>query len=301
MGAGHQHGGAARGQNIRRLAGVLVLTAFYMVAEVIGGWLTNSLALMADAGHMFSDVAALGLSLFAIWIAQRAATSRHTYGFYRTEILAALINGATLVAISIFIFVEAYRRFAHPPEVQGGLMMAIAVGGLCINLAGLAILNSGRSESLNVRGAWLHIFTDMLGSIGVILAGALIWDFNWTLADPVVSVMISLLVIYSSWGLIKETVAVLMEGAPGHIDVDDVRRVMLDMPGVTGVHDLHVWTISSRLEALSGHVTAEQTADHRKLLNTLREVLHDRFGVDHITIQIEPADFGDCGQIDACL
>lgn len=301
MGSGHHHGGGARAANTRRLTGVLLLTALYMLAELIGGWLSNSLALLADAGHMFSDVAALGLSIFAVWIAQRPATSRHTYGFYRTEILAALVNGATLIAISIYIFIEAYQRFRHPPEVQGGLMMAIAVGGLCVNLVGLWLLSSGRSESLNVRGAWLHVLTDMLGSVGAITAGLLIWAFGWSLADPIASVMIGILVIYSSWELIKETVSVLMESVPGHIDIDEVRLSMLGAPGVAGVHDLHIWTITSGLEALSGHVIAQPMTDHRALLASLRDVLHERFGIDHITIQIEPADFVDCGQVDACM
>ncbi|MGH7458092.1 MAG: cation diffusion facilitator family transporter, partial [Longimicrobiaceae bacterium] len=221
MGAGHNHGhahgGSAGSRNRERLAITLGLVTFYMVVEVVGGLLTNSLALLADAGHMLSDAGALALSLFAIWIAQKPATSKHTYGYYRTEILAALANGATLVAISIYIFVEAYQRFDDPPEVQGALMMGIAVGGLAINLIGLWILNAGKGESLNVRGAWLHVLSDALGSVGAILAGGLIWAFGWNWADPAASVTIGLLVLYSSWALLKETVAVLMEGTPGHI------------------------------------------------------------------------------------
>lgn len=190
MGAGHSHTRehthreTAWGRNKRRLAIVLALIAIYMVAEVIGGLLTNSLALLADAGHMLSDAGALALSLFAIWIAQRPATPSHTYGYYRTEILAALANGATLVAISIYIFIEAFRRFGEPSEVQCALMMGIAVGGLLINLAGLWILNAGKSESLNIRGAWLHVLTDAIGSVGAIVAGALIWAFSWNWVGP---------------------------------------------------------------------------------------------------------------------
>ena len=231
----HDHEpGAHRSRSRRRLAVVLGLVVAYMVAEVVGGLLTNSLALLADAGHMLSDAASLALALFAMWIAQRPPTPQHTYGYYRTEILAALANGATLVAVAIYIFIEAYGRIGEPPDVQGGLMMSIATGGLVVNLAGLWILNAGKGESLNVRGAWLHVLTDALGSVGAVTAGGLIWAFGWYWADPVASVIIGLLVLYSSWSLLKETVAVLMEGAPGHVDVDEVRSGIRSVPGVTG-------------------------------------------------------------------
>jgi cobalt-zinc-cadmium efflux system protein len=293
MGAGHNHTGGhthretAGGRNKRRLAIVLALVAVYMVAEVVGGLLTNSLALLADAGHMLSDAGALALSLFAIWVAQRPATPRHTYGYYRTEILAALVNGATLVAISIYIFIEAFRRFGEPPEVQGALMMGIAVGGLLINLIGLWILNTGRSESLNICGAWLHVLTDALGSVGAIAAGALIWAFSWNWVDPLASVLIGVLVLYSSWALLKETVAVLMEGTPGHIDVDEVRGAIGSIPGALFVHDLHVWTITSGMVALSAHVVVEENRFDQAMLKTIRELLHDRFEIDHATVQLE--------------
>jgi cobalt-zinc-cadmium efflux system protein len=292
--AGHEHGhgpGAHRSKSRRRLAIVLVLVALYMIAEVVGGLLTNSLALLADAGHMLSDAASLALALFALWIAQRPPTPRHTYGYYRTEILAALVNGATLVAISVYIFIEAYERVGEPPEVQGALMMGIAVGGLVINLMGLWILNAGKSESLNVRGAWLHVLTDALGSVGAIVAGGLIWAFGWNWADPVASVLIGLLVIYSSWALLKETVAVLMEGAPGHIDVDEVRDAIRGVEGVGAVRDLHVWTITSGMVALSAHVEAAGARPHGALLREVQDTLHEAFEIDHSTIQIDPAGF----------
>jgi cobalt-zinc-cadmium efflux system protein len=273
---------------------VLGLVSLYMLAEVVGGYLTNSLALLADAGHMLSDAGALALSLFALWIAQRPATSTHTYGFYRTEILAALANGATLVAISLFIFVEAYQRLDSPPEVQGPLMMGIAVGGLGINLLGLWILSAGREESLNVHGAWLHVLTDALGSVGAMVAGALIWGFGWYWADPVASVVIGLLVLYSSWALLRETVAVLMEGAPGHIDVDEVRAALRRVPGVASAHDLHVWTITSGMVALSAHVHLQPGHSPGQLLKDVRRALHDDFGIHHMTVQVEPEDFADC-------
>lgn len=296
MGGGHDHGTAAhrhggRGANRRRLAITLVLAATYMVAEVIGGLVTNSLALLADAGHMLSDVAALGLSLFAIWIAERPPTPQRSYGYYRTEILAALVNGATLIAIALYVFVEAYQRLREPPEVQGGLMMAIAAGGLAINLIGLWVLNAGRSESLNVRGAWLHVATDALGSVGALAGGLLIAIFRWYWADPVASVLIGLLVAYSSWGLLKETVAVLMEGAPGGVDIDAVRDAMASAPGVTAVHDLHVWSITSGMVSLSGHVCVADGTSHGEVLAELRSRLHDRFGIEHATIQCEPEGF----------
>ena len=290
---GHSHGAA--GGSTRRLAITLALVATYMVAELVGGLLANSLALLADAGHMFSDVAALALSLFAIWFARRPATARHTYGFYRTEILAALANGATLVAISALIIWEAVGRFRDPPEVQGGLVMAIAAGGLLINGAGLWLLHGGRNENLNVRGAWLHVMTDALGSVQAIIAGALIWWFGWQWVDPAASVLIGLLVVYSSWALLKESVAVLMERAPGHIDVDQVRESLFTAPGVAGVHDLHVWTITSGRESLSAHVVAKESITAPALLGEIRRMLHERFGINHVTIQIEPEGFDECG------
>ena len=289
----HQHGG--RGANRKRLSITLALVAIYMVAEVIGGFLTNSLALLADAGHMLSDVAALGLALFATSFARRPATARMSYGYYRTEILAALVNGATLIAISLYIFVEAYRRFREPPEVQGALMMGIAVGGLTVNLVGLWILNDGKGESLNVRGAWLHVLTDALGSVGAIVGGALIWLFGWNWADPLVSVLIGILVIFSSWALLKESVAVLMEGVPGNVDVDEVRSAMASVPGVRAVHDLHVWSITSGLVALSSHVLVSEGESWNGLLSSLRRTLHDRFGIEHTTLQLEIEDCGEAG------
>lgn len=295
MGAGHTHGGSSGAQNTRRLGLVLALAAVYMVAEVVGGVITGSLALLADAGHMLSDVAALGLSLFALWVAKRPPTPERSFGYYRTEVLAALINGATLIAIAIYIFIEAVHRLGHPPEVQGPLMMGIATGGLVVNLLGLWILNAGKSESLNVRGAWLHVLTDMLGSIGAIAAGVLIWAFGWKLADPVASVLIGVLVLYSSWALLREVVGVLMEWAPGHLDMDAVRDAIAGVRGVQAVHDLHVWTITSGLVSLSVHVLVAPDCDTADALRELRQVLQKKFDIDHATIQMEPIGFMECG------
>jgi cobalt-zinc-cadmium efflux system protein len=306
MGAGHHHGhahghghhhhghGSAGARNRRRLAITLVLAAGYMVAEAVGGWWANSLALLADAGHMLSDVGALALSLFAIWIAQRPATPQRTYGYYRTEILAALANGATLIAISLFIFVEAWERIRDPQPVAGGLVMAIAVGGLLVNVAGLWMLHGGKDESLNVRGAWLHLLTDALGSVGAITGGLLVWAFGWYWADPAVSVAIGVLVIYSSWHLLRESVGVLLEGTPGHIDVEAVRAAMAEVDGVGEVHDLHVWTITSGMDAMSAHVVVGDGAGARpggEVLGDLHAMLHRRFGLHHMTIQVETPEF----------
>lgn len=292
---GHSHAIDSRAANRKRLVAVLVLSAGYMFAEVIGGLLTNSLALIADAGHMLSDVAALALSLFAMWIAQRPPTPQRSFGYYRTEILAALVNGATLVAVALYVFVEAHDRFRAPPDVQGGLMMAIAAGGLAVNVAGLLILNAGRNDSLNVRGAWLHVATDALGSLGAIIGGLLIWTRGWNWADPAVSVIIGMLVVYSSWNLLRQTVSVLMEEAPAHIDVDELRNSMASVPGVSAVHDLHVWSITSGMVALSGHVCIGDGVSSSQVLAEVCKRTREGFGIDHITIQVEPEGFAELG------
>ena len=278
----------ARARNTRGLTVTLVLVTAYMVAEIVGGLLANSLALLADAAHMLGDAGALGLALFAIWFARRPATAKHTYGFYRTEILAALANGATLIAIAISIIVEAWGRFRAPQEVRAGLLIVIATGGLLVNLIGLWMLHDERDDtSLNVRGAWLHVFTDALGSVQAIVAGALLWTLGWAWVDPLASVLISLLVVFSAWELLRGSTAVLMESAPGHIDVDEVRNAILATPGVGAVDDLHVWTITSGLEALSAHVLICDERPPRVLLNDIRDMLRARFRIDHVTIQVE--------------
>ncbi len=291
MGHRHDHGAARGAGSFRRLAIVLALSLVYLVAEVIGGLLTNSLALLADAAHMFSDVAALGLSLFALWIARRPPAGGRTYGYLRAEILAALANGATLVAVSIYVIVEALHRLGEPPDVQGGLMLAIAIGGLVTNLIGLRLLDAGKSENLNVHGAWLHVMTDALGSLGTIVAAGLVWAFGWDRADPIASILIGLLVIASAWRLLQQSVSVLMEIAPAGLDVDAVRATMLKVPGVLAVHDLHVWTITSGLLALSAHVTVGLERPTGALLADLRAALHANFGIDHTTLQLEPEGF----------
>ena len=294
----HQHGsgGRRRRRDSVRLWITLALTSSYMLAEVAGGLWANSLALLADAGHMLSDAGAVALALFAIWIAQRPATPRRTFGYYRVEILAALAHGAVLAAISIFVVVAAVDRLRDPAEVHGAGMMAVAAGGLVMNLIGLAVLRGGRDHSLNIRGVWLHVLSDALGSVGVLVSGALVLAFGWNWADPLASLLIAVLVLMSAWKLLKEVVAVLMEGAPGHIDVDAVRDAIVARPGVVAVHDLHIWTITSGMESLSGHVVVDSSQPDQQLLRELQVLLRREFAIHHVTIQIEtPDSHEDCG------
>jgi cobalt-zinc-cadmium efflux system protein len=289
---GHQHHNhhataAEVAGNRRRLAVALGLTATYMVAEVVGGIAANSLALLADAGHMFSDAAALGLSLVAVVLAQRPATSQRTYGFHRAEILAALINGATLLVLSVLIAREAWERLSAPPEVHGGLMLAVAFGGLAINLANLRILSGGRESNLNVRGAWLHVMADTLGSVGAISAGAAIYFFGWRWADPVASFIIASLVLYSAWGLVRETLDVLMEGVPRGISIQEVTEALKGLPGVQEAHDLHVWSLTSGRNIATIHLVIGEDADHQGIIDAANRTLADRFAIQHATIQVE--------------
>ncbi|MDX6403653.1 MAG: cobalt-zinc-cadmium efflux system protein [Blastocatellia bacterium] len=287
----HRHG-HARGSRTR-LSIVLLLTAIYMVAELAGGLWTGSLALLADAGHMLADVAALILALTAVWFGARPATPRKTFGYYRLEILAALINGVGLVLISFFIFYEAYQRWFAHPIIRSGAMTAVAAGGLIVNLICASLLHRDRDQDLNVRGAWLHVIGDALGSTGAIIAGALIMLFGWTAADSLISVFIGVLIVWSSWHLIRDATNVLLEGTPAHINLAAVEAVIMETEGVSDVHDLHVWTITSGREALSAHVIHAYSISQSDLLKELRAKLLDRFGVDHLTIQMETVDFED--------
>lgn len=261
-----------------------------MLAEAIGGWLTNSLALVADAGHMLTDVGALSLTLFAVWFATRPATSKKTYGYYRLEILAAFVNGIALVLISIWILIEAFGRWSSPPVIDGTLMSFIAFGGLLINIAAAWLLHSDAAHDLNIRAAWMHVIGDMLGSVAAIIAGVLIITLGWTWADAASSALISLIIIYGAWRLIVESVNILLEGTPAHIDLSNVERTIIETDGVGGVHDLHVWTISSGIDALSAHISHDDTVQHSELLARVRTRIHDRFGIDHLTIQMETMD-----------
>ena len=293
-GHAHGHAGSRAERSRRRLFVVLVLTALYMLAEAAGGWWTGSLALLADAGHMLTDVAALGLALTAVWFGSRPATPSKTFGYYRLEILAAFTNGVALAALSLYILYEAYARWSAPPPItRGGTLVLVATGGLAVNLFCAWWLHGHHEDDLNMRGAWLHIMGDALGSVGAITAGALIYFYGWHKADPLFSALIGLLIIYSSWGLIREATNVLLEGTPSHINLASVEREIRATAGVEDVHDLHVWTITSGREALSAHVIHAQDTSQPVLLKELRARLNDRFGIDHLTIQMETEDFED--------
>jgi len=276
----------------RPLFHVFLLTSGYMVVEAVGGWLTNSLALLADAGHMLTDVAALALALGAMWMCERSAPPEKTYGYYRLEILAALLNAVILIIISLAIFHEAYERIQRPPHVRGAEMMLIALGGLVVNGVGAALLHRARHRSLNVRGAFLHVVSDGMGSIGALLAGGLIWTKGWYLADPAMSFLTGGLIIVCAWRLLKEAVNILMEATPAHIDIAGVERVIRSVPGIQDVHDLHVWTITSGKDALSAHVIlAEDHVSPKEILQGIRARLKEIYGIEHVTIQIETPDF----------
>jgi len=284
----HLHAGEATRS---RLALALVLAGGYMLAEAVGGWLTGSLALLADAGHMLSDTAALGLALFASWVASRPSDQRWTYGRARAEILAALAQGVALVVVALLVVSEAFERFGQPTPVAGPAMLAIATGGLLVNLLCLRILGGGREESLNVRGAWLHVLSDALGSVGAMVAGVLIWAYGWEWADPAASVAICVLVLFSAWKLLREAVDVLMEAAPRGLDVDDVRGALASIAEVQSVHDLHVWTVGNGQVALSCHLVVPDEGRASALLGEAYQLLGARFGIDHATIQVEPQAF----------
>ena len=283
----HSH---SHGSNRRRLIAVLALTLAYMLAEAIGGFVTNSLTLLSDAGHMLADVASLLLALLALWFAARPITARKTYGYYRMEILAALANGVALVVISLLISYEAWQRIKSPESVRGFEVMLIAIGGLAVNALSAYVLHSASADNLNMRGAFLHVMGDALGSVGAIVAGFLIWRWGLLLADPVISIAMCLLIIYSSWRLILESVNILLEGTPSRINVHAIVEAMHAVPGVSSVHDLHVWTISSGMDALSAHVTIEPGISHKAVLEELQERLRSGFNIGHLTIQIESPD-----------
>ena len=267
----------------------LVLVVAYMVAEWVGGLWTHSLALLADAGHMLSDAGSLGLALFALWIVDRPRGAERTFGWHRTEILAALANGAALVAVSVFILIEAWQRFRSPGEVDGRGVTWVAAGGLAVNLVGLWLLHRDKDRSLNLRGAWLHVAADSLGSVQALAAGALIWAFGWSWVDPLASVLIAGLVVWSSWTLLRDAVNVLMEASPRHIDVAEVKDAIAAVEGIDRVHDLHVWTITSGFESMSVHarVTAR---DRDQVLAEVRDLVRDRFAISHSTVQLEGED-----------
>lgn len=290
MSSGHTHSHGPRSDaSVVRLKIALGLTFVYMIAEAVGGFLTNSLALLADAGHMLTDVAAMALTLFAFWFAARPATPKKTYGYYRMEILAAFVNGIALVLLSLWVIYEAVERWQSPPEVKGTQLLVIAFGGLVVNLIAAWLLHSGHKHDLNMRGAFLHVIGDLLGSVAAIVAGILIVTSGWMWADAAGSILISLIIIVGAWRLILDSVNVLLEGTPRHIDLSSVEDSITGTEGVIGIHDLHIWTISSGIHALSVHISHDESVVHSDLLSVVRQRLHDGFGIDHLTIQMETA------------
>ena len=291
----HDHRQSARGS----LKLALIITSTFLVAEFLGALYTNSLALLADSAHMLTDVAALGMSFFAIRFATRRATPQKTYGFYRVEILAALLNGVLLVLIALYIFYEAYNRFRNPPDVKADWMLLVALMGLLANLASAYLLFGKQSHSLNVRGAFFHVLSDAIGSVGAIIASIAILTAGYTLADPLTSVVVAILILWSSWILIRDAVDILLEGTPAHVNIVDLREQLHGVEGVCSVHDLHVWTLTSGVMAMSCHVVADSNVGKRgDILARLKTVAHERFHIDHTTIQIEEQSLEEA--LDSC-
>ncbi len=258
-----------------------------MVAEVVAGLLTHSLALLADAGHMLTDAGSIALALLAIWFADRPANPKKTYGYYRLEILAAFANAIVLIFISFYILYEALQRFWAPPEVNSEPMLAVASAGLVVNIISMRLLHHGAKESLNVKGAYLEVLSDFLGSIGVIAAAVIMLTTGWYLADPIISAGIGLFILPRTWTLLKEVVHILLEGTPAHIDLASVQETIMGVEGVQAVHDLHVWTITSGMEAISVHLTVKDLMHTDRILRDTRAILKERFQIEHATIQIE--------------
>ena len=281
-------------RNSRPLWIALAIIGVFFIVELVGSILSGSLALLADAGHMLSDVAAMAMAIFAFWIASRPATPRRTYGYYRAEVLAAMANAITLVLVSLYIFWEAYQRLSNPPEIQSVTMLVVATAGLVANLASAAVLSRGAGDNLNLRGAFLHVVGDTLGSVGAIVAGLVMLFTGWYYADPLVSVLIGLLVLYSGWHLLRESVDVLLEATPKQVDLTEVKQSLGDIPGVAEVHDLHVWTVTSGFLAMSGHLTL-RNGSHGEILRSATDLLRNRYGIGHTTIQIE-SEAGEDGR-----
>lgn len=274
----------------RQLVAVFLLTLVYTGCEIAGGIASGSLALLADAGHMATDDLALGLAVFAAWAARRPPDPGRTYGYQRVEILAALANGILLVLICGWVVWEAIRRLAAPPEVASGLMAAVALGGLAVNAAGAYLLHDHR-EGMNSRAAFLHVVGDLLGSIGTLVAAGLVALFGWRYADPAASLFIAALLAIGSGRLVWESIHVLLEGAPAHLDAEEIGRALGALAGVVDVHDLHLWSLGGRVPLLSAHVVVEHDARPHEILRAARRTLREDFGIDHVTIQIEPPDY----------
>jgi cobalt-zinc-cadmium efflux system protein len=292
-GHGHSHGFGAhalearREDSRRRLVVALAINVVLLLAEAIGGVITGSLAVLADAGHLLSDVGSIVLALIAARLAARPATGRRTFGYQRSEVLAALANGLTLVAVSVFIGVEAIGRFSNPPSIEGGGVLALGILGLLGNAAATVYLARGEREDINLEGVIRHSFADALGSLGVVIAGAVVLAGGSDIVDPIVGLLISLLVLFSSWRLLKEPFDVLMEAAPAGLDVDGMGAAICRVPGVRSVHDLHVWTVTAGFPALAAHVVVARGADRDRIRQQLEMELGESFGIEHTTLQVE--------------
>jgi len=286
---GHSHVKGHRHEHARQpLKTALIITSTFLIAEFIGALYTNSLALLADSGHMLTDVAALSLSFFAIRFSSRRATPRMTYGFYRVEILAALLNGVFLILVALYIFYEAYHRFMDPPSIKADWMLIVAIVGLLANVASAWVLFGQHRDSLNVRGAFFHVLTDAIGSVGAVLASIAIIVGGYRMADPLISIVVAVLIMWSSRVLIRDAVDILLEGTPAHINIVNLREQLGNVEGVGSIHDLHVWTLTSGVLAMSCHVVAESDHFNRtELLTRVNGVARQRFRIDHTTIQIE--------------
>lgn len=278
-------------KNKGRLKFVLGFTLLYLIVEVIGGIMTKSLALLADAGHMLTDVGGLALALIAINYAERKATGQRTYGYYRAEILAALANAVVLIFISVYILYEAYLRFLDPPKVESKDMMLVAVVGLLVNIAGMLILRKSSGESLNMKGAYFEVLSDMLTSVGVIVAGVIMLTTGWYYADPLLSAGIGLFILPRTWMLLKESISILLEGTPKEVDIVELRRTMLQVEGVADLHDLHVWVLTSGVNAMTAHVILKKGAATKLVLQTLQEHIKNNFKIAHTTLQLEEPGF----------
>ena len=287
MSGAHGHNASSGSRNKKSLRIVFALTALYLVAEVVGGLMTGSLALLADAGHMLTDVAGVGLALLAIWYGEREATEDRTFGFYRVEILAALTNSVVLILISLYILYEAYRRFVDPPVVQSLGMLAVASVGLVVNLAGMYILRAGSKESLNMKGAYFEVLSDMLTSIGVIVAGLIMLATGWYYADPIISAGIGLFILPRTWILLRDAVGVLLEGVPSDVDIARLREGLAGVDGVSDVHDLHVWSLTSGVNAMSVHAVLTDDDEHDEVVRRIHDFVTDRFKISHVTVQTE--------------
>jgi cobalt-zinc-cadmium efflux system protein len=296
MGAGHDHGGQALRAGAKhraRLWWAAGLLAAFMVVEAVAAFATGSLALLSDAGHMFTDVLGIAMALAAIHAAGRAATdSQRTFGLYRLEVLAALANAALLTGVAVYVLIEAVRRFSHPPEVPAGWMLVVAAGGLVVNIVAFALLREGAQESINVRGAYLEVVGDLLGSVGVIVAAGVIAVTGWSYADPIVAVVVALMILPRTFALGRSAVRILVQAAPEHLDMASVRDRLARVPGVCDVHDLHVWTLTSGMDVASAHLSLEPAAELGAVLTAAREALHEDFHIDHATLQVEPVAAG---------